>query len=83
MNIVDIREVYPGTPVESIGDTAMYLRLFYPEIVDQVLEAFTEYTDVDIIQEIVDAVGLDITCVTKNSGLDLMILGYIRGSDDS
>lgn len=83
MNIVDIREVYPGTPIESLGDTAMYLRLFYPEMVDHVLEAFTEYTDVDIIQEIVDAIGLDITCVTKNSGLNLIVMGYIHGGDDA
>lgn len=79
MNVVDIREVYPGTPIESIGETAMYLRLFYPEVVDQVLESFTDFTDVDIIQEIVDTVGLDITCVTEHSGLELMIHGYIHG----
>lgn len=79
MNVVDINAVYPGTPIESIGETAMYLRVFYPEMVEQVLESFTDFTDVDIIQEIVDAIGLDITCVTEHSGLELMIHGYIHG----
>lgn len=79
MNIVDIKAVYPGTPIDSIGNTAAYLRLFYPEIVDQVLEAFNEYTDVDIIQEIVDLLSLDITCVTEHTGLERIVHGYIYG----
>ena len=35
--------------------------------------------DVDIIQEIVDTLNLDVTCVTEHSSVDLLIHGYVHG----
>lgn len=80
MNIISIHSINPeAVEVMSIGDTARYLRLFFPELVDEILESFTDYTEADIIQEIVDTLGLDITCVTEHSHVKLLIHGYIYG----
>ena len=79
MNTINVHEVNPSVNVSSLGDTAAFLRLFFPELVDQILEAYTDYTDADIIQEIVDTLNLDITCVTEHSSIRLLIHGYIHG----
>ena len=77
MNTISIHEVNPND-VTSIGDTAIYLRLFYPELVEEILESYNECSDVEIIQEIIDTEGLPIACVIEHSHLDLIIHGYIR-----
>ena len=79
MNTINVHEISPETRLMSVDDTAAYLNIFYPELVDQILEAFTDYTDVDIIQEIVDTLNLDVTCVTEHSSVDLLIHGYVHG----
>lgn len=79
MNTVSIHEVPSGTKVISVDDTAIYLRLFYPELVGEILEAYTDCNDIEIIQEVIDAEDLEITCVTEHSGIELLIHGYIHG----
>lgn len=79
MNIIDIHEVPQDTVLVSIDDTAMFLNLFYHKLVDELLESFTDFTDADIMQEIVDTVGLDIICVIENNH-GLLIHGYFSKS---
>lgn len=79
MNTVDIHDINPETTRRvSADDLAVFFNLFYRELVEELLEVFTDFTDVDIIQEIVDTVGLDYICVIENSPNEgLLIHGYI------
>ena len=78
MNIIDINEVKPSTEITSFEDTAMFLNLFYPELVDEILEAFTDACDFDIIEEIVNTLKLKITAVIEVTQKGLLLHGYIN-----
>lgn len=78
MNVIHISEVNPNMKIESIGDTAMYLNIFYNHIVDILLETYTDFTDFDIIAEIIDELNLDITCVVDAHPQGKLIYGYIN-----
>lgn len=75
MNILDVQEVTPGEKLISFQETAMYINLFHHDIVEELLEAFTDFTDFDIIQEVVDALNLNITAVFKKG---VGLLGFIH-----
>lgn len=78
MNVVEIHEVTPETKIQSVGDTAMFLNIMYPETVEELLEVFTDFTDFDIIAELIDTLKLDITCVVEPSNQGKLIHGYIN-----
>lgn len=79
MNVVEIQEVNPETKITSVSDTAMFLNIMYPETVEEILEVFTDFTDFDIIAELVDTLKLDITAVVEPSnGQAVLIHGYIN-----
>ncbi|WP_407415734.1 hypothetical protein [Methanobrevibacter sp.] len=79
MNVIDIHNVPQDVEILSVGDTAMGLNLFYPEVVRELLEAFTDFTDFDIIAEVIDTLKLDITCVVEASDPPgKLIHGYIH-----
>ncbi len=78
MNTRYIHEI-GSEKVVPISVTASTLRLFFPELVDEILESFTECSDVEIIQEIVDTLNLDIICVIENSHVNMLIHGFIYG----
>ena len=73
MNVIDIQDVKPHVEITSVGDTAMLLNLMFHETVEEILEVFTDYTDFDIIAEIVDALNLPITAVKEGN----LFYGYL------
>lgn len=78
MNVIDITELKPDTQIVSFQDTAMFLNLFCPEVVEELLESFTDFTDFDIIAELDDILNLNITCVTEAMNHHSVIIhGYI------
>ena len=81
MDLISIHDINKNVPLISIADTAMFLNLTERNLVDEILESFTDCTDVDIIQEIVDTLNLPLTCVIETTQNDLIIHGYIRGGD--
>ncbi|WP_296894316.1 hypothetical protein [uncultured Methanobrevibacter sp.] len=79
MNVIDIQDVKPHVEITSVGDTAMLLNLMYPEIVEDLLEVFTDFTDFDIIAELVDILKLPIVAVVEPSNTPgTLIHGYIH-----
>ena len=79
MNVVEIHEIHPDTRITSVADTAMYLNLMYHDTVEELLEAFNEWNDFDIIAEVVDALNLKITAVVESTnGPGNLIHGYIN-----
>ncbi|MBQ6350239.1 MAG: hypothetical protein IJI42_04855 [Methanobrevibacter sp.] len=81
MNVIDITELKPETRLVSFQDTAMFLNLFCPEVVEELLEVFTDFTDFDLIAELVDILNLKITCVTEAMNHGTLIHGYIHDGD--
>ena len=78
MNAVRIEDVAPGTRFASFQDTAIYLNLMYHEIIEELLEVFTDFTDFDIIAEVVDLLKLNITAVIEPMANGMLIHGYIH-----
>lgn len=78
MNAVCISDIAPGTSFASFQDTAMYLNLMYPEIIEELLESFSDFTDFDIIAELVDTLKLNITAVIEPVKNGMLIHGYIH-----
>lgn len=78
MNVVNIQDISPNTNIISVGDTAMLLNLMYPEIVNEILEVFTDFTDFDIIAELVDTLDLNITAVIEPANQGVLFHGYIH-----
>ena len=78
MNAVRIDDVAPGTHFVSFQDTAMYLNLMYHEIIEELLEVFTDFTDFDIIAELVDTLKLNIVAVIEPIANGMLIHGYIH-----
>lgn len=78
MNTITIDEVGPGVKLTSFQDTAMYLNIMYHKLVEELLESFTDFTDFDIIAELVDTLHLNITCVIEPIPKGVLIHGYIH-----
>ena len=78
MKIIGIEEVNPDIKLVSVGDMAMYLNVFYHHIVDLLLETYTDFTDFDIIAEIIDELNLDIICVVEPIPQGKLIYCYIN-----
>ena len=78
MRTIGIEEVNPSMKIQSVGDTAMYLNIFHNHIVDILLETHTDFTDFDIIAEIIDELNLDIICVVEPIPQGKLIYGYIN-----
>ena len=79
MNVINIHDVNPEK-ITSVADTAMLLNLMYPDTVEYILECFTDYTDFDIIAELVDTLKLPIIAVVEPSNTPgTLIHGYIHG----
>lgn len=78
MKTIEIGELQPDTNMVSFADTAMFLNIMYPKIVDELLEVFTDYTDFDLIAEIVDTLSLNITAVIEPINHGTLIHGYIH-----
>lgn len=79
MNIVNIHDLPNTVGLISVGDVAMYLNLTYHNLVEELLEVFTDFTDFDLIKEIVDTENLNYTCVVEQSRNGLLVHGYIKG----
>ena len=77
MNTIHLQEVPFEAKIISLPDTAMWLNLTQRKLVDELLEAFTDFTDQDIIEEIVDTLKLPLICVVEASNNGLLIHGYI------
>lgn len=75
MNIINYSDINPDESIISIDDLAMFLNLFYHELVDTILEYIVEYNDVELIQEIINQENLPFTGVVY----DGEIAGYIHG----
>ena len=73
MNTVDINSINPDTRLVSVDDVAMFLNLMHRDLVDIILEYITIFTDDEMIQEIINTLNLNITCVVDNNTL----VGYI------
>lgn len=78
MRTMSIHETNPNMKLISVGDMAMYLNIFYNHIVDVLLETHTDFTDFDIIAEIIDELNLDIICVVEPIKQGKLIYGYIN-----
>lgn len=78
MNDINIHEVNPNTRIMTVADTAMYLNIMYHETVEEILEVFTDFTDFDIIAELVDTLELPLTAVTEPYHNGRLIYGYIK-----
>lgn len=78
MNVINITELKPDAKIVSFPDTAMFLNLCYPEIVEELLESFTDFTDADLIVELNDILNLNITCVVEPTNQGTLIHGYIH-----
>lgn len=78
MNTIEIHELNPKCKIISVADTAMYLNLMYNETVEEILEVFTDFTDFDIIAELVDTLKLPFTAVIEPTNHGTLIHGYIK-----
>lgn len=79
MNIVNIHDLPEDTGLISVDDIAMFLNLTFHNLVEELLEGFTDFTDFDLIKEIVDTEHLNYTCVVEQSHKGLLVHGYIQG----
>ena len=79
MNVINIQDIPSNTKIVSVGDTAMFLNLTYPEAVSEILESFTDFSDFDIIAELSDNLNLNLTAVIENVNIhEVTIHGYIH-----
>ena len=81
MRTMSIHEINPDLKLVSVGDMAMYLNIFYNHIVDLLLGTYTDFTDFDIIAEIIDELQLDIICVVEPIPHGKLIYGYINNEE--
>lgn len=83
MNVIEIQDVPLTKKINTVGDTAMFLNLMYRETVEEILEVFTDFTDFDIIAELVDTLDLNITAVVEATNKPgVLIHGYINNEED-
>ncbi|WP_458406022.1 hypothetical protein [Methanobrevibacter sp.] len=80
MNTVCIDDIKPGVKLVSTDDLATFLNLFYHDLVDDLLEYLTIFTDDEMIQEITNILKLNITMVFQSTNHGRIILGYITQS---
>ena len=78
MEFINLNELNEGVKLSSFEDTAMFLNLTYPELVDELLDAYCDVSDCEIIHEIVDILNLPISCVLEPSNHGAAIHGYIN-----
>ena len=78
MRFVPASEINNPEKLISIEEIAMFLNLTEPELVEELLESFTDFTDIDIIGEIVDTLGLDYVCVVESTNKGPCIQGYLK-----
>lgn len=76
MNTVEFNSINPANLV-SVDDMSMYLFLMHRELVDDLLEYITIFTDDEMIQEIVNLLDLDVTGVIAPGNHGPMIVGYL------
>lgn len=77
MNTVCIDDIKPGVKLVSTDDLATFLNLFYHDLVDDLLEYLTIFTDDEMIQEITNILKLNITMVFQSTNHGKQIIGYI------
>ena len=78
MKTIEIHEVNQDAKIMTVADTAMYLNLMYHDAVDELLEVFTDFTDFDIIAELVDTLDLPLTAVVEPTNHGRLIHGYLK-----
>lgn len=81
MRTIDVHEIPQDMKLLSVADMAMYLNVFHRQVVELTLETYTEFTDFDIIAEIIDELNLDIICVVEPIPQGKLIYGYINNED--
>lgn len=81
MRTIDVHEIPQDMKLLSVADMAMYLNVFHRQVVELILETYTEFTDFDIIAEIIDELNLDIICVVEPIPQGKLIYGYINNED--
>ena len=72
---VPVHEVNNPEKLMSVDDLAMFFNITERELVEELLESYTDYTDEDIIKEIINILDLKYICVMDNQKL----CGFIRG----
>lgn len=80
MKTINLSEVKDSNSINKFEDVAMYFSLFYTEEVEVILETFTDASDFDIIQEIVDRLGLCLRCVVETVNNQHIFCGFIWGN---
>lgn len=79
MNCIEVQDLPENVNLVSFQDTARFLNLFYREVVEELLECFTDFTDFDIIAELTDILDLNITAVIEPVNKNTMLVhGYIH-----
>lgn len=81
MRTIEVHEIPQDMKLLSVADMAMYLNVFHRQVVELILETYTEFTDFDIIAEIIDELNLDIICVVEPIPQGKLIYGYINNED--
>lgn len=70
---------YARNKLLTIEDTAIFLNLFYPNEVDEFVESYTlDYTDLEMITEIINQLNLPITRVSDDETDDIKFLCEVR-----
>ena len=78
MKLIPIYEVSSNIKILSFEDTAMSINLWYRPLVEELLESFTDFTDFDIIEEVVNILKLPLTCVIEPiTNGEFLVHGYI------
>ena len=73
METVKIENITSNVEIIPVDDIAMFLNLMYHDLVDIILEYITIFTDDEMIQEIINILDLNITCVVDHGAP----IGYI------
>lgn len=78
MNTIKLDKVPQSVKIVGFADVAMWLNLTERELVEELLETFTDFTDFDIVEEIIDTLNLPIICVIEPSNNGDLFHGYIN-----
>ena len=78
MNVVSVHDLNKDVELISSDDEAMFLNLTFKEIVDELLEFITIYTDDELIQEITNVLNLDTTMVVEPTNHGQVVVGYLK-----
>lgn len=77
MNIVEVLHVPSETKILSFTEVASFINLMYHDLVEELLEAFENITDFELILEVIDILNLNYYCVTNENCFQ----GFIKGVD--